>query len=114
MLQTADYARAVFTRNADLHKSPRDTEAAVRGRLRRQEGLYDSRKRYHILMWEGASARLEHPTRIRRLRGRCPALDQRGPADADRVVWPSSVRAEEVRPINASSGWVLSPQGYTG
>ncbi|MDN3054481.1 helix-turn-helix transcriptional regulator [Streptomyces sp. SRF1] len=54
MLQTPDYARAVLTRNADLHKSPRDTEAAVRGRLRRQEGLYDARKRYHIIMWEGA------------------------------------------------------------
>lgn len=54
MVQTADYARAVFTRNADLHKSVRDTEAAVRARLRRQEGLYDSRKRYRIIMWEGA------------------------------------------------------------
>lgn len=64
MLQTADYARAVFTRNADLHKSPRDTEAAVRGRLRRQEGLYDSRKRYHILMWEGALRALVCPPSV--------------------------------------------------
>ncbi|MGW2324946.1 helix-turn-helix domain-containing protein [Streptomyces sp. NPDC001700] len=54
LLQTPDYARSVFTQNADLHKSPRDTESAVRGRLQRQQGLYDSRKRYHILMWEGA------------------------------------------------------------
>ncbi|QKV95087.1 helix-turn-helix domain-containing protein [Streptomyces sp. NA02950] len=53
-LQTADYARAVFIQNADLHKSPRDTEAAVRARVKRQEGLYDSRKRYRIIMWEGA------------------------------------------------------------
>ncbi|MFE2448146.1 helix-turn-helix domain-containing protein [Streptomyces sp. NPDC059426] len=64
MLQTADYARAVFTRNADLHKSPRDTEAAVRGRLRRQEGLYDSRKRHHILMWEGALRALVCPPSV--------------------------------------------------
>ncbi|NIY65255.1 DNA-binding protein [Streptomyces malaysiensis] len=54
MIQTADYARAVFTRNADLHKSPPDTEGAVRARVKRQEGLYDSRKRYRIIMWEGA------------------------------------------------------------
>ncbi|MEU8464331.1 helix-turn-helix transcriptional regulator [Streptomyces sp. NPDC029003] len=54
MLQTADYARAVFTRHADLMRSPRDTEEAVRARIRRQEALYDSGKRYRIMMWEGA------------------------------------------------------------
>ncbi|MFE5125636.1 helix-turn-helix domain-containing protein [Streptomyces sp. NPDC056669] len=64
ILQTPDYARAVFTRNAELHRSARDTEAAVRGRLRRQEGLYDSRKRYHILMWEGALRALVCPPSV--------------------------------------------------
>ncbi|MFE3763111.1 helix-turn-helix domain-containing protein [Streptomyces sp. NPDC059104] len=54
MLQTADYARAVFTRHADLMRSPRDTEEAVRARVRRQEALYDSGKRHQIMMWEGA------------------------------------------------------------
>ncbi|MFJ7206365.1 helix-turn-helix domain-containing protein [Streptomyces sp. NPDC098789] len=54
MLQTADYARAVFTRHAELMQSPRDTEDAVRVRIRRQEGLYDSGKRHQIMMWEGA------------------------------------------------------------
>ncbi|MFD8865594.1 helix-turn-helix domain-containing protein [Streptomyces sp. NPDC059590] len=64
MLQTADYARAVFTRNADLHKIPRDIEAAVRARLRRQEGLYDSRKQYRIIMWEGALRALVCPPSV--------------------------------------------------
>nr|WSW44145.1 helix-turn-helix transcriptional regulator [Streptomyces sp. NBC_01001] len=54
ILQTPDYARAVFTRYAELQQSPRDTEEAVRSRMRRQEALYDPAKRFHILMWEAA------------------------------------------------------------
>lgn len=54
MVQTPDYARAVFTRHAQLMRSPRDTEEAVRARVRRQEALYDSGKRHRIIMWEGA------------------------------------------------------------
>ncbi|ASQ94523.1 helix-turn-helix transcriptional regulator [Streptomyces sp. 11-1-2] len=64
ILQTADYARAVFIQNADLHKSPRDTEAAVRTRVKRQEGLYDARKRYRIIMWEGALRALVCPPSV--------------------------------------------------
>ncbi|MGI5193903.1 helix-turn-helix domain-containing protein [Streptomyces sp. CA-288835] len=52
VLQTPDYARAVLTRSAELHQSPRDIEDAVRSRMKRQEGLYESRRRYHILLWE--------------------------------------------------------------
>ncbi|MET9973750.1 helix-turn-helix transcriptional regulator [Streptomyces microflavus] len=54
MVQIPDYARAVFTRHAQLMRSPKDTEEAVRARVRRQEALYDSGKRHRILMWEGA------------------------------------------------------------
>lgn len=54
MLQTADYARHVFTRHADLMRSPRDTEDAVRTRIRRQEGLYEPGRKYRIMMWEAA------------------------------------------------------------
>lgn len=54
MLQTPDYARAVFTRYADLHKSPRDIEDAVRARVRRQELLYRPGRSFHIVMWEAA------------------------------------------------------------
>ncbi|MEV0123138.1 helix-turn-helix transcriptional regulator [Streptomyces sp. NPDC050703] len=61
ILQTPDYARAVFTRNSELQRSPRDADAAVRSRLKRQEALYDSTKRFHILMWEAALRALVCP-----------------------------------------------------
>lgn len=54
ILQTADYARSIFRRYAELQRSPRDTEEAVRSRMRRQEALYDSSKRFHLILWEAA------------------------------------------------------------
>ncbi|MGX1507639.1 UNVERIFIED_CONTAM: hypothetical protein RKD43_006264 [Streptomyces graminofaciens] len=54
MLQTADYARHVFTTYADLHQSPRDIDEAVRARIRRQSLMYDGGRAWHILMWEAA------------------------------------------------------------
>ncbi|QTD99233.1 helix-turn-helix domain-containing protein [Streptomyces cyanogenus] len=52
MLQTADYARHVFEQHAKLQQSPRDTDAAVRARLKRQEWLYRPGKRLNVLMAE--------------------------------------------------------------
>ncbi|MFD5856764.1 Scr1 family TA system antitoxin-like transcriptional regulator [Streptomyces chartreusis] len=40
MLQTADYACAVFTRYAELHRAPKDIDEAVRARVRRQQLLF--------------------------------------------------------------------------
>ncbi len=54
VLQTPDYARHIFTRYAELQRTPRDTEEAVRSRMKRQEALYDSSKRFHLLLWEPA------------------------------------------------------------
>ncbi|MFI5616846.1 helix-turn-helix domain-containing protein [Streptomyces sp. NPDC051567] len=54
MLQTADYARHVFLAYAELQQSPRDTEEAVRSRMRRQEWLYRPGHRLRLLMWEAA------------------------------------------------------------
>lgn len=54
ILQTPDYARSIFTRYAELQRSPRDTDEAVRSRMKRQEALYDSSKRFHLLLWEAA------------------------------------------------------------
>ncbi|MFJ2130684.1 helix-turn-helix domain-containing protein [Streptomyces sp. NPDC087228] len=54
ILQTPDYARSVFTRYAELQRSPADTEDAVRSRMKRQEALYDSAKRFHLVLWEAA------------------------------------------------------------
>ncbi|MFG2097909.1 helix-turn-helix domain-containing protein [Streptomyces sp. NPDC048612] len=63
-LQTADYARHIFTRYANLHESPRDTEDAVRARLQRQEGLYQAGKKYRIIMWEAALHTLVCPPSV--------------------------------------------------
>jgi transcriptional regulator with XRE-family HTH domain len=52
VLQTPDYARAVLTRSAELHRSPRDIEDAVRSRMKRQELLYGQGRRYYIILWE--------------------------------------------------------------
>lgn len=54
LVQTADYARHVFLAVSELHRSPRDTEEAVRARIRRQDVLYDSSKQIEILMTEWA------------------------------------------------------------
>lgn len=54
MLQTADYARHVFLRYAELQNSVRDTDAAVRARMKRQEWLYQTGKKFHVLVWEAA------------------------------------------------------------
>ncbi|MET7725452.1 helix-turn-helix domain-containing protein [Streptomyces mirabilis] len=64
MLQTADYARHVLTRHANLMQSPRDTEDAVRARIRRQEGLYMQGRKYRIMMWEGALHSLVCPPSV--------------------------------------------------
>ncbi|MFD7711781.1 helix-turn-helix domain-containing protein [Streptomyces sp. NPDC059786] len=52
MLQTADYARCVFEQQTALRNAPRDTEGAVRARMKRQEWLYRPGKRLNLLMHE--------------------------------------------------------------
>lgn len=64
ILQTPDYARSIFTRYAELQRSPRDTEAAVRSRMKRQEALYDSSKRFHLILWEAALHALVCPPSV--------------------------------------------------
>jgi hypothetical protein len=61
LLQTADYARAVFRGLAEL-QGQRDIEVAVRERLRRQELLYEPGRRFQFLLTEAAlRARLAPP-----------------------------------------------------
>lgn len=64
ILQTPDYARHIFIRYAGLQQSPRDTEEAVRSRIKRQEALYDPAKRFHIIMWEAALRALVCPPSV--------------------------------------------------
>lgn len=54
LLQTADYAAAVFRSLADVRGTPHDTDQAVRVRLLRQAALYDSSKNITLLTSEFA------------------------------------------------------------
>lgn len=58
LLQTPDYARAVFTSQAHLLDVPDDIEASVTARIERQQALYDAGKQIEILIAEAA---LMHP-----------------------------------------------------
>lgn len=64
ILQTADYARHIFTRYAELQRTPRDTEDAVRSRIQRQAALWDSSKKFHLLLWEPALQALVCPPAV--------------------------------------------------
>ncbi|MCX4679821.1 helix-turn-helix transcriptional regulator [Streptomyces sp. NBC_01433] len=64
MLQTADYARAIFLRYAELYGSTHDTDDAVRSRMRRQEWLYAAGHRLHVLVWEAALHALVCPPSV--------------------------------------------------
>ncbi|WP_351233349.1 helix-turn-helix transcriptional regulator [Streptomyces sp. NPDC002133] len=64
MLQTADYARHIFLRYADLHGTVRDTDEAVRARMKRQEWLYQGGRRFHALVWEAALHALVCPPSV--------------------------------------------------
>lgn len=54
LLQTAEYARCVFSAMAAFKKLPDDATDAVTARMARQRVLYDSRKRFHFLITSGA------------------------------------------------------------
>ncbi|WP_329176740.1 helix-turn-helix domain-containing protein [Streptomyces sp. NBC_01477] len=54
IFQTADYARHLLQHSADLRQTPRDTEAAVRARMKRQASLYEPGRVFHALVWEAA------------------------------------------------------------
>lgn len=65
MLQTAEYARHIFLRYADLHGTKRDTDDAVRARMQRQTWLYQGGgRRFHALVWEAALHALVCPPSV--------------------------------------------------
>lgn len=77
LFQTADYARHVLSRYANLHGVSSDVEEGVRARLARQEVLKDRGRSFCFIMWEGAlrirvcppevmRAQLEHLVRLLR------------------------------------------------
>jgi transcriptional regulator with XRE-family HTH domain len=54
LVQTRDYARAVFAEMVELHRPPKDIDEAVAARMKRQHLLYDQSKRFEILIGEPA------------------------------------------------------------
>lgn len=64
LFQTPDYARHLLILNAELMQSPRDTDAAVNARMRRQEVLYEGDKTFRVLVWEGALHALVGPAEV--------------------------------------------------
>lgn len=54
LLQTAEYARARLAEGIRVFQVPNDIDAAVRGRMQRQEMLYRSDKRFHFILTEAA------------------------------------------------------------
>ncbi|WP_405653548.1 helix-turn-helix domain-containing protein [Streptomyces sp. RK9] len=64
LFQTPDYAHHLLLANADLMGTPRDTEAAVRARVKRQEVLYEPDKTFRVLLWEGALHALVCPREV--------------------------------------------------
>ncbi|GAA4584569.1 helix-turn-helix transcriptional regulator [Planotetraspora phitsanulokensis] len=52
LLQTAEYARHIFSKVRRLHDSTDDIDAAIRVRMQRQEILYDPDRRFRFVMPE--------------------------------------------------------------
>ncbi|GIH79485.1 helix-turn-helix domain-containing protein [Planobispora longispora] len=52
LLQTTEYARSIFTRIKRLYNAPDEIDAAILVRMRRQEILYDQRKRFRFILPE--------------------------------------------------------------
>jgi transcriptional regulator with XRE-family HTH domain len=54
LLQTAEYARNIFTKIRRLYDGPDEIDAAIRVRMQRQEILYDRGRRFRFLLTEAA------------------------------------------------------------
>jgi transcriptional regulator with XRE-family HTH domain len=54
LLQTAEYARHILARAVDLYRVPDDVDEGVRVRMRRQDVLYQPRRRFHFVVAEAA------------------------------------------------------------
>ncbi|MCF6473265.1 helix-turn-helix domain-containing protein [Nonomuraea sp. MG754425] len=52
LLQTSEYARSLLEESAEFYEVPDDVEETIQARLRRQEVLYQGRKRFHIVVAE--------------------------------------------------------------
>lgn len=102
LLQTADYAAAVFQSLADVRGTPHDTDHAVRARLLRQSVLYDSTKTITLLTSEFA---LRHAIGSRDVMA--AQLDRLIALDGLRSVHFGIVPLDAVLPVPALHGFCI-------
>jgi hypothetical protein len=102
LLQTADYAAAVFRSLAEVRGTPHDTDQAVRARLQRQTVLYDSTKTITLLTSEFA---LHHAIGDRAIMA--AQLDRLLALDGLRSVQLGVVPLNAILPVPALHGFCI-------
>jgi transcriptional regulator with XRE-family HTH domain len=91
LLQTSDYARAVFAGVADIYGKT-DVEAAVRARMERQDALYLPERSNVFVVTEGAlRTRIGSPAVHRAQLARLQALDSSDTVELAVLTWSSPV-----------------------
>ncbi|MFI6496957.1 helix-turn-helix domain-containing protein [Nonomuraea typhae] len=97
LLQTPGYARARLAENIKTWGGTDDLDEGVRERMRRQEILYDSKRRFYFLLAEGALRTLLCPPRVMA-------------GQLERLVASSLMDTIRVGIIPFSSVWPVSPK----
>lgn len=97
LLQTPEYARALFSRAVTVHRVPNDVTDAVAKRMQRQEMLYRTDKAFHFVITEGT------------LRNRVCSVDVLL-GQLDRLVSLTSLRNVRLGIIGYETQYVVDPR----
>lgn len=97
LLQTPEYARALFSRAITVHRVPNDVNDAVAKRMQRQEMLYRTDKAFHFVITEGT------------LRNRVCSVDILL-GQLDRLVSLTSLRNVRLGVIGYETRYVVDPR----
>lgn len=97
LLQTPEYARALFSRAITVHRVPNDVNDAVAKRMQRQEMLYRTDKAFHFVITEGT------------LRNRVCSVDILL-GQLDRLVSLTSLRSMRLGVIGYETQYVVDPR----
>jgi transcriptional regulator with XRE-family HTH domain len=97
LLQTAEYARALFARAVTVHRVPNDVNDAVAKRMQRQEMLYRTDKAFHFIISDST------------LRNRLCSVDILL-GQLDRLVSLTSLRNVKLGVIGYETQYVVDPR----
>lgn len=97
LLQTPEYARALFSRAVTVHKVPNDVNDAVAKRMQRQEMLYRTDKAFHFVITDST------------LRNRVCSVDILL-GQLDRLVSLTSLRNVRLGVIGYETQYVIDPR----